>query len=120
MSNKKVLITGAGGLIGSACAEYLADNGWKVVGIDNNQRQEFFGPSGSTSEVVKDLLRRFEGTYRHKPLDIRDRQGVRDLFKEERPDLIVHAAAQPSHDKAAAIPYDDFDVNAWGTLNVLV
>src|SRR3954462_10914274 len=105
MSNK-VLITGAGGLIGSACAEYLADNGWMVVGVDNNQRQEFFGPSGSTSEVVKDLLKRFPGKYRHEALDIRDRQRVRDLFRQERPGLIVLAAAQPSHDKAASIPYE--------------
>jgi CDP-paratose 2-epimerase len=120
MSRKKVLITGAGGLIGSACSEYLVSNGWNVVGVDNNQRQEFFGPSGSTSEVVKDLVRRFPGAYRHTALDIRNRQGVRDLFKEERPDLIVHAAAQPSHDKAASIPYDDFDVNSVGTFNILV
>lgn len=120
MSNKKVLITGAGGLIGSACAEYLVTNGWNVIGLDNNQRQEFFGPSGSTSEVVKDLVKRFPGAYRHEAADIRDRQRIRDIFQQERPGLIVHAAAQPSHDKAASIPYDDFDVNAGGTFNVLV
>ncbi len=120
MSGKKVLITGAGGLIGSACAEYLVTNGWMVVGIDNNQRQEFFGPSGSTDAVVKDLLHRHPRVYKHESIDIRDRQKVRNLFKTEKPDLIVHAAAQPSHDKAASIPYDDFDVNAGGTLNVLV
>lgn len=120
MANKKVLITGAGGLIGSACAEYLVKDGWTVVGLDNNQRQEFFGPSGSTSEVVKDLVRRFPGAYRHEAADIRDRQRIRDIFQQERPNLIVHAAAQPSHDKAASIPYDDFDVNAGGTFNVLV
>lgn len=120
MGNNKVLITGAGGLIGSACAEYLASNGWTVVGLDNNQRQKFFGPAGSTSEVVKDLVKRFPGLYRHEAADIRDRQRVRDIFQKERPNLIVHAAAQPSHDKAASIPYDDFDVNAGGTFNVLV
>lgn len=120
MSDKKVLITGAGGLIGSACAEYLASNGWSVVGLDNNQRQEFFGPSGSTSEVVQDLRNRFPTTYRHEAADIRDRQRIRDIFQRERPNLIVHAAAQPSHDRAASIPYDDFDVNAGGTFNVLV
>jgi CDP-paratose 2-epimerase len=120
MGNKKVLITGAGGLIGSACAEYLVTNGWNVVGLDNNQRQEFFGPSGSTSEVVQDLVKRFPRGYRHETADIRDRQRIRDIFQQERPHLIVHAAAQPSHDKAASIPYDDFDVNAGGTFNVLV
>jgi CDP-paratose 2-epimerase len=118
--NKKVLITGAGGLIGSACASLLAERGWQVIGVDNNMRQQFFGTQGSTSAVVADLLHKFPKSYRHEGLDIRDRQAVRDLFERERPDFIIHAAAQPSHDKAASIPYDDFDVNAVGTMNVLV
>ncbi len=118
--NKKVLITGAGGLIGSACTTLLIEQGWQVVGVDNNMRQQFFGPQGSTSAVVADLLNRYPSAYRHEPLDIRDRQAVRDLFERERPGFIIHAAAQPSHDKAASIPYDDFDVNALGTMNVLV
>lgn len=120
MSKQKALITGAGGLIGSACANYLADSGWSVVGIDNNLRQQFFGPSGSTSAVVADLIQRHPSRYQHEPIDIRDRQRVRDIMAQERPSLIIHAAAQPSHDKAAAIPYDDFDVNAGGTFNMLV
>ncbi|MGC2658004.1 MAG: NAD-dependent epimerase/dehydratase family protein, partial [Bryobacteraceae bacterium] len=115
-----VLITGAGGLIGSACASLLAERGWQVVGVDNNMRQQFFGSQGSTSAVVADLAARFPEAYRHEGLDIRDRQSVRELFQRERPDFIIHAAAQPSHDKAASIPYDDFDVNAVGTMNVLV
>ncbi|HWF48500.1 MAG TPA: NAD-dependent epimerase/dehydratase family protein [Bryobacteraceae bacterium] len=118
--SKKVLITGAGGLIGSACATLLAERGWQIVGVDNNMRQQFFGSQGSTSAVVADLVGRFPQAYRHEGLDIRNRQMVRDLFERERPDFIIHAAAQPSHDKAAAIPYDDFDVNAVGTMNVLV
>jgi CDP-paratose 2-epimerase len=118
--SKKVLITGAGGLIGSACATLLAERGWQVVGVDNNMRQQFFGSQGSTSAVVADLIAKFPKAYRHEGLDIRNRQMVRDLFERERPDFIIHAAAQPSHDKAAAIPYDDFDVNAVGTMNVLV
>lgn len=118
--SKKVLITGAGGLIGSACANLLAERGWQVVGVDNNMRQQFFGSQGSTSAVVADLINRFPQAYRHEGADIRDRQRVRDLFERERPDFIIHAAAQPSHDKAASIPYDDFDVNAVGTMNVLV
>jgi CDP-paratose 2-epimerase len=120
LSGKKVLVTGSGGLIGSACVQYLILNGWNVVGVDNNLREEFFGPSGSTNTVVEDLLHRYPSAYRHQAIDIRDRQRVRDLFDQERPDFIIHAAAQPSHDKAASIPYEDFDVNAGGTFNVLV
>jgi CDP-paratose 2-epimerase len=82
-------------------------------------RQQFFGPAGTTRAVVRDLVASVPG-YRHFDLDIRDRQGVRDLFAGERPDFIIHTAAQPSHDKAASIPYDDFDVNAVGTMNMLV
>lgn len=117
--SKKVLITGAGGLIGSACSHRLASQGWQVVGVDNNMRQQFFGASGSTLAVVEDLVRSAP-QYRHAVLDIRDRAAVRDLLDAERPDFIIHTAAQPSHDKAASIPYEDFDVNAVGTLNLLV
>src|SRR5215831_19262961 len=119
MSNKKVLITGSGGLIGSDCARTLAKEGWSVVGVDNDMRQQFFGAAGTTRPVVRNLIESVPG-YRHFDLDIRDRQGVRDLFEAERPGFIIHTAAQPSHDKAASIPYDDFDVNALGTMNVLV
>ncbi|MGA2599621.1 MAG: NAD-dependent epimerase/dehydratase family protein [Bryobacteraceae bacterium] len=116
---KKALVTGSGGLIGSECVRVLAAEGWQVAGIDNNMRQQFFGAQGSTEAVVAELSSSILD-YRHFKLDIRDRLGVRDLFAAERPDFIVHAAAQPSHDKAASIPYDDFDVNAVGTLNVLM
>jgi CDP-paratose 2-epimerase len=117
--SKRALITGSGGLIGSACVGLLADRGWDVVGVDNNMREVFFGPQGSTAGVVKHLSHRFK-SYRHYSTDIRDRQGIRDLMAAERPDFIIHTAAQPSHDRAAAIPYEDFDVNAVGTLNLLV
>jgi CDP-paratose 2-epimerase len=116
---KKVLITGSGGLIGSECVRMLARSGWSVVGVDNDMRQQFFGPAGTTRQVVRDLIDSVPH-YRHTGLDIRDRQGVRDLIEAERPDFIIHTAAQPSHDKAASIPYDDFDVNAVGTMNLLV
>jgi CDP-paratose 2-epimerase len=115
----KALITGSGGLIGSACVRTLAAQGWEVAGIDNNMRQEFFGAQGSTALIVRDLCENLRG-YRHHSLDIRDRERMRDLVKEVRPDFIIHTAAQPSHDKAASIPYEDFDVNALGTLNLLV
>ncbi len=115
----KALITGSGGLIGSECVRLLAQRGWQVVGLDNDMRREFFGPQGTTEPVVRELCEQFR-VYRHSALDIRDRQGVRELFAAERPDFIIHTAAQPSHDKAAAIPYEDFDVNALGTLNILM
>jgi CDP-paratose 2-epimerase len=105
-------------LIGSQCARVLCEDGWNVTGIDNDMRAWFFGPGGSTKLVVDDLRERY-ACYRHHVLDIRDRAGILDLMREERPDFIIHAAAQPSHDKAAAIPYEDFDVNAVGTLNML-
>lgn len=118
-AKKKALVTGSGGLIGSECVRILASEGWQVIGVDNNMRQQFFGVQGSTEAVVSQL-RSSIPDYRHFQLDIRDRQGVRELFEAERPGFILHTAAQPSHDKAASIPYDDFDVNAVGTLNVLV
>jgi CDP-paratose 2-epimerase len=119
MSDLKALVTGSGGLIGSECVRLLCRQGWNVVGVDNDMRSQFFGPQGTTRPVVEDLLREFSG-YRHHAVDIRDRQAIRDLFQRERPGFVVHTAAQPSHDKAASIPYDDFDVNAVGTLNMLV
>jgi len=115
----KALITGSGGLIGSACASLLCSQGWSVLGIDNDMRRKFFGPAGSTRSVVEHLRGNFS-SYRHIDLDIRDRAAVRELIRCERPNFIVHAAAQPSHDRASSIPYDDFDVNAVGTLNLLV
>ena len=115
----KALVTGSGGLIGSECARLLCEEGWDVVGVDNDMRQQFFGPAGSTGAVVEDLVASLP-RYRHLPLDIRRRTEVRDLFRTERPDFVIHTAAQPSHDKAASIPYVDFDVNAGGTMNLLV
>lgn len=115
----KAVVTGSGGLIGSECARMLAGEGWDVIGIDNDMRREFFGAQGTTTPNVE-WLRRTEPRYRHAGIDIRNRQAIRDLFEAERPDFIIHTAAQPSHDKAAAIPYEDFDVNAAGTLNLLV
>ena len=115
----KALVTGSGGLIGSECVRLLASEGWEVVGVDNDMRQQFFGAAGTTRPVVEDLVRNLR-SYRHVDVDIRNRQAVRDLLQAERPGFIIHTAAQPSHDKAASIPYDDFDVNAVGTMNMLV
>jgi CDP-paratose 2-epimerase len=115
----KAIVTGSGGLIGSECAALLCERGWEVIGIDNDMRCTFFGAAASTRPNVE-ALRRSHRRYGHVDLDIRNRQGIRDLLKTERPQFIIHTAAQPSHDKAASIPYDDFDVNAAGTLNLLV
>lgn len=116
----KALVTGSTGLIGSQCVKHLCDRGWEVTGVDNDLRAWFFGEGGTTKPVLAELQSAYPSNYRHQNLDIRDRQGVRDLIRDLRPDFIIHAAAQPSHDKSADIPYEDFDVNAVGTLNVLV
>lgn len=114
----KLLITGVAGLIGSEVAAYFDQLGWLIHGIDNNQRAVFFGPGGDTTENLSRLQRTLS-RFTHYPLDIRNREGVQELMKIIKPTAIVHAAAQPSHDKAADIPFDDFDTNAVGTLNLL-
>lgn len=118
MTSKVILVTGSSGLIGSEAVEYFDRQGRKVVGVDNNMRQVFFGPSGDTTwnlERLKSSTRNFT----HANLDIRDRTGLEGLFRAHSFDLIVHCAAQPSHDKARDIPILDFEVNALGTLNLL-
>jgi CDP-paratose 2-epimerase len=114
----RLLVTGSSGLIGSEIVEYFARLGWEVHGVDNNQRAVFFGPDGDTRWNQSRLERAVSG-FRHHELDIRDRDGIRALVEKVRPDAVVHAAAQPSHDRAASIPFDDFDTNAVGTLNML-
>jgi CDP-paratose 2-epimerase len=116
--SQKALVTGSCGLIGSEVCLHLGRNGYKVFGIDNNERAVFFGPEGDTRHSLQ-RLRGELPNYSHYSVDIRDRNGILNLMAEIRPDAIVHTAAQPSHDKAASIPFDDFDVNAVGTLNML-
>src|SRR5271154_1155252 len=110
-----LLVTGSCGLIGSEVSLFFAEEGFRVTGIDSNHRAVFFGPEGDTSWSLGRLRREIPG-YRHEALDIRDRDALLALVKEIRPDVIVHAAAQPSHDRAASIPFLDFEVNALGTL----
>jgi len=114
----KLLITGAAGLIGSEVAEHFLARGDEVHGVDNNLRADFFGPAGDTRWRRETLVQRYPA-FRHHDPDIRHREAMRDLVAEVHPDAIVHAAAQPSHDLAAQRPFDDFDTNAVGTLNLL-
>ncbi|MBS1519469.1 MAG: NAD-dependent epimerase/dehydratase family protein [Bacteroidetes bacterium] len=115
---KKILVTGSAGLVGSEVCVYFAEKGYEIHGVDNNQRAVFFGPQGDTI-WNRDRLINTVKNYKHHEIDIRDRAAVLYLVKSIGPDAIVHAAAQPSHDRAAAIPFDDFDTNAVGTLNML-
>ena len=115
---KRILVTGSNGLIGSEVCLYFGKRGFEVHGIDNNQRAVFFGPQGDTRWNQRRLARTLPG-FRHHEVDVRDRGGIEAVVKEVKPGLIVHTAAQPSHDRAAAIPFDDFDTNAVGTLNLL-
>lgn len=117
-SRRTLLVTGSSELIGSEVAAHFCRLGWVVHGIDNNQRAAFFGPAGDTRWNQRRLERDLPGFHHHE-LDIRDRLGLLSLIPELRPSAIVHTAAQPSHDRAAAIPFDDFDTNAGGTLNLL-
>lgn len=113
-----VLITGSSGLIGSEAAAYFDNLGWQVHGVDNNMRADFFGPDGDTTWNLKRLQAACPN-FTHYHLDIRDRESVLKLCQEIDYDLMIHAAAQPSHDLAARRAFDDFDVNAVGTLNLL-
>jgi len=118
MSKSKVLITGSAGLIGSEAVRFFCGKGFAVHGVDNNLRQYFFGADGDTSWVRERLLKEEKG-YIHHTIDIRDEDKIRDLFAQHRFDLIIHTAAQPSHDWAAKEPLTDFSINATGTLLLL-
>jgi len=113
-----LLVTGSSGLIGGEVVDYFCREGWMVHGVDNNMREDFFGPAGDT-RWNRERLAGLHSGFAHHETDVRDRRAVLEIVASVRPDAIVHAAAQPSHDLAAARPFDDFDVNAVGTLNLL-
>ncbi|MDJ0674320.1 MAG: NAD-dependent epimerase/dehydratase family protein [Calothrix sp. MO_167.B42] len=115
---KKLLVTGSSGLIGSEVCLHFAQQGWQIHGLDNNQRAVFFGSQGDTRWNQR-RLQSLIPDFTHHEIDIRHRQDILDLINNLQPDAIVHTAAQPSHDLAATIPFDDFDTNAVGTLNLL-
>src|ERR1044072_3703019 len=112
------LVTGSSGLIGSEAVQHLDARGWEVVGVDNNMRRDFFGPEGDTT-WNRDRLLRTAKNFRYVAADIRDRKAMFDLLGAHPFEVIIHCAAQPSHDLAAKRPLDDFDVNAVGTVNLL-
>ena len=115
---KKLLVTGCSGLIGSEVVAHFSNAGWTVHGVDNNMRADFFGPQGDTRWNLG-RLKAEHSDFHHHEVDIRNRPAVMELLRDLKPDATVHAAAQPSHDLAASRPFDDFDVNAVGTLNLL-
>ncbi len=114
----KLLVTGSSGLIGSEVVDYFCRLGWQVHGVDNNMRADFFGPQGDT-RWNQERLKAAHHSFNHHELDIRDRQAVLECLATLKPTHVVHTAAQPSHDLAASRPFDDFDTNATGTLNML-
>jgi CDP-paratose 2-epimerase len=118
MLRRTALVTGSSGLIGSEMVMLLERDGWAVHGVDNNMRRDFFGDHGDTTPTLRLLVQETQ-RFEHHDLDVRDRRAMLELVERVRPSLIVHAAAQPSHDLAARRPFDDFDVNAVGTLNLL-
>ncbi len=114
----RVLVTGSSGLIGSEAVTFFDNMGFQVSGIDNNMRAQFFGPKGDTLDNLARLKAQCKNFTSYNQ-DIRDRKGVEEIFRKLNPELIIHTAAQPSHDLAATMPFEDFDVNAVGTLNLL-
>jgi CDP-paratose 2-epimerase len=118
VKSRKILVTGSSGLIGSEAVEHFDRQGHEVVGVDNNMRREFFGAAGDTLWNLE-RLKKVTKHFTHAAIDVRDRAALTELFRANRFDLIVHCAAQPSHDKAREIPILDFEINALGTIHLL-
>ncbi len=116
---KTALITGSAGLIGSEATKFLINKKFKIIGIDNNMREYFFGKEASTDWNRQQLIKNFKDNYTHYNIDIRNEKKIEEIFKQYKFDLIIHTAAQPSHDWAAKEPLTDFTINANGTLILL-
>ena len=116
---KSALVTGSAGLVGSETVNFLYRKGYRVAGIDNNMRAYFFGKEAGTGWKLRELKNRYKNKYTHHAIDIRDINALEKLFKKNEWELVVHTAAQPSHDWAAKEPHTDFGINAQGTLNLL-
>lgn len=114
----RILVTGSSGLIGSEAIRYFGSKGHEMIGVDNNLRKFFFGETGDTLWNLADL-KKLPIKFTHYSIDIRDRKEIFELIKTIKPEAIIHCAAQPSHDLAAKLPFEDFDTNAGGTLNLL-
>ena len=121
MASPIAIVTGSGGLIGSEAARHFARQGFDVVGLENDMRAYFFGPEASTEPTSRALEDELEGSFRSLRVDIRDRDAVEDVLRDHGNalEVVIHTAAQPSHDWAAKEPHTDFSVNAVGTLNLL-
>lgn len=117
--SKTILITGSAGLIGSESVNFFCDKGFKIIGIDNDYRAYYFGNDASTDWNRQLLEKKYPKQYSHHSIDIRDYQPLEDIFKKNKFDMVIHTAAQPSHDWAAKEPLTDFSVNAVGTSNML-
>jgi CDP-paratose 2-epimerase len=116
---KTALITGSAGLIGSESSRFFAKKGYFIVGVDNDMRAYYFGPDASTSWNSDKLKEELGANYVHYNVDIRHHDKIEEIIKRHKPDIVIHTAAQPSHDWAAKEPYTDFSVNAGGTLVML-
>lgn len=116
---KRALITGSAGLIGAQAVQFFIERDFEVTGIDNDMRGYFFGKEASTTSVRDQLKANFKDKYTHYDIDIRDKKELETIFKQTVFDVIIHTAAQPSHDWAAREPFTDFEINANGTLNLL-
>jgi CDP-paratose 2-epimerase len=116
---KKVLITGSAGLIGGQACRFFYEQGYQVVGVDNDMRSYFFGDAASTGKNLEIIKKDLGDAYEHHSIDLRNQEGMRAVFQNHRFDVIIHTAAQPSHDWAAREPVTDFEVNALSTLYLL-
>ena len=116
MGQNCALVTGSCGLIGAQAVEFFIEKGFKVKGLDNDQRAYFFGPEASTSVIQTSLEDRFKDKYQHYTVDIRNKQDLELIFKKNDFQVVIHTAAQPSHDWAAKEPMTDFSVNVFNLI----